>query len=187
MFFEDRYEAPGWPRDMIIRVSTGSNLLELLWLRHHALANTEPALPQADLPGEPVPSTDAVLLGIWERLWKESLDHARVVHETDSTSIADHAELWTPPRSAVLVDALGLDPAEGVRDWEATRPLYPDAERAVVDEVRRAWLAGLRVVIEIPLQAHYFRALSPSTVLVSARTRRDRTSYIDVLAGIGLR
>lgn len=185
MFFEDSYETPGWPRDMAIRVSTGSSLLELLWLRHHALGNAEPALPPADLPGEPSPSQDPALVGRWESLWKTALDHERRVQELDAQSIPQHPELWSPPSTRELTDALdlALDSGEGVRRWQESLTVDPDAERTVTDSTRHAWEAGLRVVLELPLRGSYHTKLTSATMLVSTATRRDPVAYAEALEG----
>ena len=166
---------------MAIRVSDGATLRELLWLRHRALGNAEPSLPPADLPGDPIPSADNVAVGTWELLWKRSLDHLRRVQEADAMTIAEHPELWAVPEVSALSGRLGLDAATGAHEWRESLHANPNAERRVVDGTRRAWEAGLRTVIELPLRGAYARPLTRTTLLVSAATRRNDASYLEVL------
>lgn len=181
MFFDDAYDIPAWPRGMSIRVSDGANLHELLWLRHRALGNAEPALPYADLPGDPTQSEDAVLVGTWEKLWKDSLTHLVSVQEADPATIPEQPTLWTAPSADGLSTALGLDASDGVRTWRRSLRFDPDAERAAGESTQRAWQAGLRVVIEIPLRDHYSARLSDATLLVSSVTRGNPPEYVEVL------
>ncbi len=181
MFFEDEQEAAEWPRDMAIRVSDGSSLLPLLWLRHHAIGNAEPSLPPAALPGEPVSSADAVLVGRWEQLWKRALDHVRLVQELDPRSMSERSDLWSMPSISALTDAVDLEVNTGVSLWRASLNAAPGAERAVTDSLRLAWERGLRVVLELPLSAPFEARLSGASLVVSAVTRRDRGRYSDAL------
>lgn len=182
MLFQDAQETTGWPEEMSIRVSDGSHLLDLLWLRHRAIGNAEPSLPPAELAGEPSASADPVLVGTWERTWKQSLDHLRRVQEADPRSMSERSDLWAvPPSTATLIDAFDLDVSQGVSLWRESLSSAPGAEMAVVDSVRRAWEAGLRVVIELPLDGSYFRRLSDATLVVSAVTRRDSAEYSKTL------
>lgn len=184
MFFDDAYDIPAWPREMSIRVSDGATLLELLWLRHRALGNAEPALPCADLPGEPTPSADVVLVGTWEKLWKDSLTHLRRVHEADPATIPEQPTLWTAPRADGLSTALGLDAGDGARTWRQFLHFDPNAERAAGESTQRALQAGLRVVIEIPLRDHYTARLSNATLLVSSVTRGNLPEYREALRSL---
>jgi len=178
--FEEGNDVHEWPNDMTIRVSDGANLLDLLWLRHMAVGNAEPSLPPAALPGEPVSSDDHRLVGTWEKLWKESLEHSRSLHELDPLAVAEHRELWAAPDIGSFADALGLDAGEGVRSWREA-PVFHNAERMAVEDVRVAWRRGLRTVIELPLAAGYWRKLSPATFVVSTVTRRDAAGYSEAL------
>ncbi len=184
MRFENGNDAHEWPNDMTIRVSDGANLLDLLWLRHMAAGNAEPSLPPAALPGEPVSSDDHRLVGTWEKLWKECLEHSRHVHELDPLAVAEHPELWAAPDIGAFADELGLDAGEGVRSWRGTPDFY-NAERAVVEDVRVAWQRGLRTVIELPLAGGYWRKLSAATLVVSSVTRRDVAGYSEALRSFG--
>lgn len=184
MRFEDGNDAVEWPNDMTIRVSDGANLLDLLWLRHMAVGNAEPSLPAAALPGEPVPSDDHRLVGTWEKLWKKSLEHARRLQEVDPLAMMENPDLWAAPDIEPFADELGLDAGEGVRAWREALAFH-SAERAIAGDVRVAWQSGLRVVIELPLAARYWRKLSPATLLVSTVTRRDEAGYSEVLRSFG--
>jgi hypothetical protein len=166
---------------MVIRVSDGSNLLDLLWLRHHAIGNAEPALPPAALPGEPLSSADPVLVGTWERMWKQTLDHVRLVQEADPRLISERSDLWTLPNSSALTDGLDRDVSTGVSLWRERLSAAPSAEMAVTESVRRAWERGLRVVVELPLGAPYATKLSTASLVVSAPTRRDSVRYSEAL------
>lgn len=181
MRFQDVRETTEWPEEMAIRLTDGSPLLDLLWVRHRAIGNAEPSLPAAALAGEPCASADAVLVGTWERTWKLSLEHLRRVQEPDPRSMSQRSDLWTPPSLDVLTDALDLDVRQGVSAWRETLNAAPGAEMAAVDSVRRAWEAGLRVVIELPLAGPYSRRLSTATLVTSTATRRDSAEYTRAL------
>jgi hypothetical protein len=178
--FEDGDDVHEWPNDMTIRVSDGANLIDLLWLRHMAVGNAEPSLPPAAIPGEPVSSDDHRLVGIWEKLWKESLEHSRRIQELAPRAVAEHPELWAAPDIGAFADELGLDVGEGVRAWRDVLDFH-NAERAVVEDVRVAWQRGLRTVIELPLAAGYWRRLSAATLVVSTVTRRNQAGYSEAL------
>lgn len=180
MQFEGENNVHEWQNDMSIRVSDGANLLDLLWLRHMAAGNAEPSLPPAALPGEPVSSDDHRLVGSWEKLWKESLEHVRRVHELDPPAVAGHPELWAAPDIGAFTDEFGLDAGEGVLSWREVLE-FENAEMTVVEDVRAAWRRGLRTVIELPLAAGYWRKLSAATLVVSAVTRRDGAGYSEAL------
>lgn len=181
MRFQEPHESGEWPPGMAIRVSDGSNLLELLWLRHLALGNAEPSLPAADLPGAPVLSRDVRLVGTWEKLWKDALEHSRQVQSADPRSMSERSDLWSPPDIGSLTNALGIDAADGVRAWRE-RLTFHGAESDAISSVRVAWEAVLRVVIEVPLVAPYARRLSGETLLVSAATRRSAIDYAQTLS-----
>lgn len=184
MFFEGAQEVDGWPREMLIRVSDGSNLLELLWLRHHAVANAEPSLPAAALVGDPVASDDHRLVGLWEASWKRALEHSRRVQEVDPLAIPESSDLWSAPDIAPLAAELGADARSGAGSWRESLAFH-DAERAVTVSTRGAWERGLRVVLELPLVGPYARELSRQTFLVSSATRRDDVAYAAALDSFG--
>lgn len=184
MFFEGAHEANGWPREMLIRVSDGSNLLELLWLRHHAVANAEPSLPAAALNGDPVASHDHRLVGLWEASWKQAVEHSRRVQEVDPRAIPESPDLWSAPDIEPLAAELEVDARSGAGSWRQSLAFH-DAERAVTGSTRGAWERGLRVVLEVPLVGPYARELSRQTFLVSSATRRDVVSYAEALDSFG--
>lgn len=184
MLFEGAHEVDGWPREMLIRVSDGSYLLELLWLRHHAVANADPSLPAAALPGDPVPSDDHRLVGLWEVAWKQALEHSRRVQEVDPLAIPESSDLWSAPEIEPLAAELGVDARSGAGSWRQSLTFH-DAERAVTGSTRGAWERGLRVVLEIPLAGRYARELSRQTFLVSSATRRDDVAYAAALDSFG--
>jgi hypothetical protein len=186
MQFESPHENEAWPDDMSIRVSDGSNLLELLWLRHQAVANAEPSLPAAALPGDPIKSPDNRLVGLWEKSWKDALEHSRRLQETDPLAIPDHTDLWTPPDIAPFAAELGLDASDTDASWRRTLTFH-DAERLAVASLRGAWERGLRVVLEVPLGGPYARELSTATLLISSVTRRDVVGYSEALDSFGRR
>lgn len=184
MFFEGAHEVDGWPREMLIRVSDGSNLLELLWLRHHTVANADPSLPPAALPGDPVPSDDHRLVGLWEVAWKQALEHSRQLQEADPLTMPERSDLWLAPDIEPLAAELGVDARSGAGSWRRSLTFH-DAERAVVGSTRGAWERGLRAVLDVPLAGPYARQLSPQTLLVSSATRRDETGYAAALDSFG--
>ncbi len=181
MFYADN-DAFGWPRDMVVRVASNcTSLLELLWLRHNALGNAEPTLPPAELPGEAVRSNEPSLIAAWEGQWWDALDHARRVHEADPASIKARPDLWRAPRATALAEAVGIRTAEPVGRWRDTLHDNIAAEYAVAEDLRKAWEAGLRVIIDVPLQGHYSDKVADSTILVSSVARSDPFGYARAL------
>jgi hypothetical protein len=171
----------GWPEDMAIKVVGGeTHLMELLWIRHHAVANALPELPQADLP--PVegsaPASDD-LVRRWVAAWKYSLNHTAEVQLADPRTMMERSDLWEAPRPTKLAEETGVD-LSGVSSWRESLS-HDGAERSVVDALRGAWEAGLKVIVELPLAGPYAKALSPEVLVVSSATRHDIDAYAQVL------
>ncbi|UCR89523.1 hypothetical protein [Mycetocola spongiae] len=50
-------------------------------------------------------------------------------------------------------------------------------ERRSLDALIAAWRVGLRSIITIPCRGTHTRVIGPSTLLVTAASRRDPTTY----------
>ena len=173
-----------WPAGMLIRVTSHPpSLLELLWLRHHAVQNAAPALPSADLP-EVEPSIESQeVCDRWTSAWGVALEYVRVTQQVDPVALHERRHLWEVPRATKLAEELGVSLDEAV-PWRQSLDSSEDGELHVVPALRSAWERGLAVVIELPLKGDYFNRISPDTLVVSSRTRANPSAYATALGSV---
>lgn len=178
MQFVGYNESMGWPAEMQVRVAAHPEpLLELLWLQHQAVGGAGPDLPTADLPGEPVLEGDPFLVSAWQAFWDRAIEHTREVHELDPRLVSTRPDLWAAPHAAELADRVGMSTREPLARWRQGLHNNVGAEFAASQDLRRAWEAGLRVVIDIPVRGEFSVKVVDSTLLVSTGSRSNTFAY----------
>lgn len=170
-------EALGWPAEMDLKiVAYPATLLELLWIRHHAIGDACPELPPADLPDDPVAADDALLASEWAALWHRAVALASEQHDLAETDVDSQSFM------AEMAERHGLELRGPVDQWVRGLVDNIGAEVALSQDVKKAWERELQRVVVVPLRGEFSERIGDCTLLVSTETRSDPSAYWRALA-----
>ncbi|MEN2736298.1 hypothetical protein ABCS02_00780 [Microbacterium sp. X-17] len=176
MRYADNNEALGWPAEMELKVvAHPETLLELLWIRHHAIGGACPELPPAELPGDAVRAEeDTFRASGWATHWHRAV--ARACGQPDLAD-SDTQSFVTEVAHQHCIEIRGP-----VDDWARGLVNNIGAEVALAPDVKKAWERGLRCVIDVPLRGEFAERIGDGTLLVSTATRSNPSAYWRALA-----
>ena len=186
-----------WPSQMLITTEHDPlALLELLWVREAWGLDPEgDAPPPLEITPARLGSADAEWERAWPRLWRECLEHRAVqtgplLQRLPSTAdgSAERAGLlglvlgpsW---HSSFGDDSLGApflawqEERRSAEPDEHAVPLEETPERRSLHALVPAWEAGLTTIVTLPCRGEYTRTVSGSTLVLTARDRRDPGRY----------